>query len=167
MSDEIPPLSCSNTGGNSWLIWATNYILFSVCLYVIVYKLTYLQNINKCIKKHICVLYKETNIRLIKGTQKCHLWPQSIEMATDFHRIHTKFYPQLLGTYPQCCGKLYPQLLKLIHSAVENSKLFPQFIHYLWKTILATEYVPLAQLSHEGNIKTACANFLTGTWRKH
>jgi hypothetical protein len=79
-------------------------------------------------------------------------------MATDFHRIHTKFYPQLLGTYPQCCGKLYPQLLKLIHSAVENSKLFPQFIHYLWKTILAIEYVPLAQLSHEGNIKALCAN---------
>ena len=78
-------------------------------------------------------------------------------MATDFHRIHTKFYPQLLGTYPQCCGKLYPQLLKLIHSAVENSKLFPQFIHYLWKTILATEYVPLAQLSHEGNIKKKAA----------
>ena len=57
-----------------------------------------------------------------------------------------KTYSTIIQSIPQGCGKLEMY-------AVENSYTFPQFISYLWKTILAIEYVPLAQLSHEGNIK--------------
>ena len=76
-----------------------------------------------------------------------------------------KTYSTIIQSIPQGCGKLE-------RYAVENSYTFPQFIIYLWKTILAIEYVPLALLAHEGNIKKnignpLCATSLTGTCRKH
>ena len=57
-----------------------------------------------------------------------------------------KTYSTILQSIPQGCGKLE-------RYAVENSYTFPHLIYYLWKTILAIEYVPLALLAHEGNIK--------------
>ena len=57
-----------------------------------------------------------------------------------------KTYSTILQSIPQGCGKLE-------RYAVENSYTFPHLIYYLLKTILAIEYVPLALLAHEGNIK--------------
>ena len=59
---------------------------------------------------------------------------------------------------------------RLIHNKVfvenskgmcENSNTFPHFI-YLWKTLWQSCVCAVVVLSHEGNIKTHCATFLTG-----
>ena len=76
-----------------------------------------------------------------------------------------KTYSTILQSIPQGCGKLEMY-------AVENSYTFQQFISYMWKKILAIEYVPLALLAHVGNIKKnignpLCATLVTGTCRKH